>query len=349
MDLRAFLLWLSANSRLANDKPFIIAITGSIAKTSTKEAVGAVLKRAYGESQVRVGYGNLNTYLGLPMAILGFKVDFYKQKISWQWPFILLAAIWRSFTNKLPKYLVIEMGADKPGDLAELLEHITPDIGIITLVGEAHLMNYESSEQLGEEKGNLAQATKPSGLVLLNRNDPFFKTHLKRSRAQVVEFECPTAEIAHRVAELVGKHLKIDPKTIGEALLGDWRPAGRLQHISGRYKVIDDSYNASPVSMRAALEELSKMPKPRVAILGSMLELGSQEVKFHEEVGIMAHQLADKVIGVGELAKHYKPDKWYPTSAEAADKVVAELPEAASILVKGSHGIRTDHIVEALH
>src|SRR3989344_348453 len=80
MDLRSSILWWAVKRRVAIDQPFIIAITGSIAKTSTKVAIGAVLRRAF-PGQVRVGFGNLNSFLGVPLAILDFKIDFYQQKI----------------------------------------------------------------------------------------------------------------------------------------------------------------------------------------------------------------------------------------------------------------------------
>src|SRR3989344_5626785 len=105
-DIRAKILWWAVKRRVGIDKPFIIAITGSIAKTSTKVAIGAVLRRAY-PNQVRVGFGNLNSFLGVPLAILGFKVDFHKQQIGFiRWVWILKLAVWRGLLGHLPKYLV---------------------------------------------------------------------------------------------------------------------------------------------------------------------------------------------------------------------------------------------------
>jgi UDP-N-acetylmuramoyl-tripeptide--D-alanyl-D-alanine ligase len=348
MDIRLFILWAAADRRLKSDKPFVIAVTGSVAKTSTKEAVGAVLKAAYGESQVRVGFGNLNTALGLPLAILGYEIDFYKQKITWQWPFLLAGAWWRGFTSRLPHYLVIEMGADQPGDMKELTRHIQPDIGVLTVVGEAHLMNYRSQEQLADEKAEIIRATKPAGTIIVNRRDPFFSRHLKAARSQVLEIDCPVAETAKTVAETVGKQLGIEPKIINQSLEGAWQPSGRMQIRRGAYTIIDDSYNASPTSMNAAFETLAKLPGRKVAILGSMLELGQNEVRYHEAVGRRARDAAEFVIGVGGLAKHYNPDHWFADSSAAAKGVVAFLKKGDSILVKGSHGIRMDKIVEAL-
>src|SRR5688500_2495906 len=118
MGMRESILWWAAKRRLRFDKPFIIGITGSIAKTSTKEAIGGVLEKAY-PGKVVVGYGNLNTFLGVPLAILGFRLNFHSKNVTWQWPFILLLALWRGLFARLPKYLVLEFGADQPGDIAK--------------------------------------------------------------------------------------------------------------------------------------------------------------------------------------------------------------------------------------
>lgn len=348
MDIRAKILWFAANWRLLRDEPFVIAITGSIAKTSTKEAIGAVLQQAYGSSQVRVGFGNLNTELGLPLAILGYKIDFYQQKITWQWLVLLLGALWRGLTAPLPRFLVLELGADQPGDLAKLTRYVRPDIGIVTIIGEAHLMNYASQHDLANEKAEVVRSTKSTGTVLINRRDPFRELLVKQAVAPVSEFDCATANIAQTVALAVAKLLDIQSSLAGQALMTAWHPVGRMKIHEGQYTVIDDSYNASPTSMAAALEKLSRMPGRKVAILGSMLELGKQEATFHQQVGQLAHKVADLVIGVGELAKNYQPDHWFSTSDEAKEGVVAFLLKGDSILVKGSHGIRTDKIVEVL-
>jgi UDP-N-acetylmuramoyl-tripeptide--D-alanyl-D-alanine ligase len=184
--------------------------------------------------------------------------------------------------------------------------------------------------------------------VLINRRDPFREYLAKQAAVTVVEFDCATANIAHTVAETVARQLNVKPEVIGHALSTAWQPTGRMRMLEGQYSIIDDSYNASPTSMAAALEKLGRMPGRRVAILGSMLELGSNEVTYHKNLGKTARSAADLVIGIGELARHYQPDHWFADSDQAATGVVAFLQKGDSILVKGSHGIRTDKIVEAL-
>lgn len=347
-DPRGSVLWFAANRRLVSDRPYIIAITGSVAKTSTKEAVGAVLKKAFGPKAVRVGFGNLNTYLGLPLAILGYQLNFHNQKIRSKWPILLLSALFRGYFTKLPKYLVLELGADQPGDITKLTEHIKPDIGILTIVGEAHLVNYGSVEELANEKGKLLEAIKATGLAIVNSNDPFIAKHKEKLKVSFREINCPTSEIAVTVAGQVGEFLDIGSEIVSEALKTDWQPTGRMNTHDGKYKIIDDTYNASPLSMKSALEMLKQREGRKVAILGDMLELGKDEAEFHREVGKNAHKIADLVVGVGELSHNYYPDKWFKDSAEASSEVLALLEEGDNILIKGSRGVQMEKVTKAL-
>lgn len=345
--LREKILWWAVKHRVAIDKPFVIAITGSIAKTSTKVAIGAVLLRAF-PNQVRVGFGNLNSFLGVPLAILDFKTDFYRQKISWQWLGILLLAVSRGLFKKLPKYLVLEYGADFPGDIEALSKMLSIDIAVITLTGPAHLANYSSVEAIAQEKANILNAIRPGGLGLINKNDPY--RHIYQVK------DCPTGsvateteDIAVNFARAIGKYLKIDSKIIDEALATLARPEGRLVLKDlGEFKLLDDSYNANPLSMPTALKVLAKLPGRKVAILGDMLELGSEEAKFHREIGLLAHHSADVIIGVGKLAKEYGVDQWYPDSSTAAKDLLAILRQGDTVLVKGSHGVHMEIIVKAI-
>lgn len=346
-DIRAKILWWAVKRRVEIDKPFIIAITGSVAKTSTKVAIGAVLRRAH-PNQVRVGYGNLNSFLGVPLAVLDFKADFYKQKISWQWLWLLKLAIWRGLFSKLPKYLVLEYGADHPGDIEQLAKMLPLDATVITITGEAHLANYPSVQDIAEEKAKILSALKTDGWGLVNKKDPYLKTYQAKS-PKLIEVETETEDIAVNFARAVGEKLKINSETINDALAALPRPEGRLQLKDlGAIKLLDDSYNANPISMQAALKVLSKLPGRKVAILGDMLELGQEEKKFHREIGRLAHINTNIVIGVGGLAKEYNGSSWYPDSNSAAREVFALLHEGDTVLVKGSHGVHMEIIVMAI-
>ena len=329
------------------DQPFIIAITGSIAKTSTKVAVGAVLRRAYPD-QVRVGYGNLNSFLGVPLAILGFKLDFYKQKITWQWLGILLAAVWRTIFNTLPEYIVLEYGADNPGDIKALAQMLPLDGAIITITSPAHLANYASVEDIAKEKAQIMTAVKKNGWALVNQADPHLKIY-QAIKTDAVVIKTETVDIAVNFARQVGLQMKISSEAVEQALGALVRPEGRFQMKDlGPIKLMDDSYNANPLSMTAALAMLAKMPSPRLAILGDMLELGPPAEKYHQQVGKEARAVANHIVGVGQLASFYQADQLFATADEAIPTILSTAGRYGSILVKGSHGVKMDKIVMAL-
>lgn len=346
-NFRDKILWISAHRLLKKYKPVVIAVGGAIAKTSTKEAIGSVLKAAF-PGQVAVGYGNLNTYIGVPLSILGFKIDFHKQKFSvLTWIVTLLSAVLRSFAHKLPRYLVLEYGTDKPGDIPALVAQLRPDIAILTIAGSAHLANYSSEKAIADEEGSLVEAVASDGYVLLNKQDPYLELHRSRVSAEMELIDAPLEHMAVEFAAAVGRKLGVDSGVIKEALTNRELPARRFNRYKLRgVEILDDCYNANPVSMRAALNLLKGMAGSKTAVLGSMLELGDTEVKLHEEIGEVARGVADKIIGVGELAKHYQPDKWYPNSDEAAQDIEEFFPKSGSLLIKGSRGIRLEKITE---
>ncbi|MEK7535212.1 MAG: Mur ligase family protein [Patescibacteria group bacterium] len=346
-DIREKILWWAVKRRVKKDNPFIIAITGSIAKTSTKVAIGAVLRRAF-PNQVRVGFGNLNSFLGVPLAVLNFKVDFYKQKITWQWIWILKLAIWRGLFSRLPKYLVLEYGADKPGDIEKLANMLPLDVAIITITGAAHTQNYSSVEQIAKEKAKIFGAVKAGGWGLVNKNDPYLH-NLTAKDCPSEMVDTATEDIAANFARAVGKKLKISDELIDEALVIMPRPEGRLQmkNLHG-LKLLDDSYNANPVSMEAALIVLAKLPGRKVAVLGDMLELGKDERRMHQEVGQLARTKADVVVGVGNLATEYGGIITYPDSTVASRDLFSVLREGDTVLVKGSHGVNMEKIASSI-
>ncbi|MEX0594693.1 MAG: cyanophycin synthetase, partial [Patescibacteria group bacterium] len=115
-----------------------------------------------------------------------------------------------------------------------------------------------------------------------------------------------------------------------------------------KYHLIDDSYNANPASMEAALNVLAKSPGRKIAVLGTMLELGEDAEKLHKRVGEKAGKVADVVIGVGDMAQNYHPTKIFPNSELAAQGIFTYIREGDSILVKGSRGVRMEKIVEGI-
>lgn len=349
MGTREKILWSAAKYRLASDKPYVIAVGGGIAKTSTKVAIGQALNTAF-PGQVQVGYGNLNTMLGVPMSILGIEIDFHKQKIGrWGWLRVLHQAKRRAATKKLPKYLVLEYGTDKSGDIKELVSMLKPDLAAITLISPAHLENYRDLEDMADDEAELAWSVPEGGKVFINDEDTLMKERLSKVQAKVISVATTKEEIAKNFARAIAKELGAEPGKIDEALKGSLPTAQRFQTKQlANYYLIDDSYNANPGSMEAALNLLKVRSGRKVAILGTMRELGKDSQRYHQRVGDLAHQAADVVIGVGEMTESYRPTVRFSDSDAAAKEIFSYLKEGDSILVKGSRGVRMEKIVEEL-
>ena len=178
-NIREKVLWKALKRRVAIDKPYIIAIGGGIAKTSTKIALGEILKQAF-PGDVLVGYGNLNTYIGVPLAALGFNIDFYKQKLGIiGWLFVLTRAFLKGYFYKLPKFLVLEYGTDSPGDIVALTEQLRPNMSLITLVAEAHIENYGTMEGVAKDESALVASLDSKGIAVLNEDDSYLALHKK--------------------------------------------------------------------------------------------------------------------------------------------------------------------------
>lgn len=349
MGIREKILWFAAKRRIAKDKPTIIAVGGAIAKTSTKTALGELLNQQY-PGKVRVGYGNLNSLLGVPLSILSFQLDFYKQKFGYfAWLKILFKAILRSYFTKLPKYLVLEYGTDQPGDIEAITEQLQPDIGVITIVGPAHLANYPSMREVVKDEGYIAERTKSTGIVFVNSSDEFLTDFYRRTKARIVNVNTALEQIAEKFTEAIAKELGIDGQIVQEYLKNIKRPEHRFNVIElNGVTLIDDSYNSSPFALKAALHILKKMSGRKVAILGSMKELGTESEKWHQQLGKYAQKYCDEIIAVGIEAKHFGAKQCYSSSAEAATKVVEIIQKGDTVLVKGSKSVNMQVIVDRI-
>jgi len=349
MNYREKVLWREALKLIKRDRPTIIAVGGGIAKTSTKVAVGQVLKQLFPQD-VQVGFGNLNTMLGVPMSILGIDIDFHKQTPGfWGWWKILQQAKSLAKTKKLPKYLVLEYGTDCSGDIVRLVSILAPDIAVVTLITPAHLENYRDIEDMADDEATLAWSVGEGGTVFINQEDQLMAKRLQRVKAKIQTVVTTKEEIAKNFARAIGQHFGGDVDKIESVLQGDLPTSQRFQSQQyKKYYLIDDSYNANPASMEAALNLLKERPGRKVAVLGTMRELGNDSAKFHQQVGEIAHQVADVVIGVGEMADYYKPMQLFADSAQAASAIFSYLQEGDSILVKGSRGVQMEKIVEEI-
>ena len=345
----------------------VVVITGSNGKTSTKDFVAATLSRGF---RVTKTEGNFNNHVGLPQTMLAALVS---DEI----------AVW-------------EIGMNHPGEIAALSKLAAPDVGIITNVGLAHIEFMGSREAIAVEKGALAEAVEANGTVILNADDPHSRGIAERTRAKVIlagiengfvhatevtqsssGCEFTILEGAHRcraqlpvpgihmvqnamLAVAAGRAFGLSLEECAAGLASTPLTKARLQikEING-IRFIDDSYNANPDSMKAALRTLVELDTDgrRVAVLGQMSELGEESERGHREVGEAAAAFGiDELIAVGatgaEIARAARQAGLRKsTSVQEAEEAAERLGETASpgdlILVKGSRSARMERVLEA--
>lgn len=370
----------------------IIGVTGSVGKSSTKEAIYSVLKDKFRERIIK-SEGNLNNEIGLPLAILGFK----KSTRFYEWPIVLIIAFFRSYfpqLNSLPKNskMILEFAADKPGDIYYLTSFAKPRIAVISFIGEAHLEFFDSKDQIAIEKANLARVVpKENGAVILNVDNEycsriglalqgrkkviFYGTNDKaevKAKDIIVNQDGTTFTLVYNGKvksvrlNVIGKHqvyaalaaisvgleYDIDLDIIIKSLETYKSLPGRDLIIKGVKSslIIDSSYNANLTSMKAALETLRslKTTGKKIAVLGDMREMGDISEEAHKEIGKLANDIADKIVTVGPMSKIIESNKWFKTSKEAADFLSDKIEENDIILVKGSHAIKLELVVDKL-
>jgi len=386
--------------RLRKIKPEIIGITGSIGKTSTKDAIYAVLAP---HLPTYCNQRSLNSDFGALLAIL-------EQKSGYSSIFHWIKALWGGFWGTInlnrnePPYekLVLEMGADKPGDIAYLVRHIKPSIGVLCNVKGVHLAKgqFEDVEEVFKEKSKLIRSLPKNGWAILNSDDEYAKTLIGQVNARCVTFGTSTkADLratkilsgpnglrftlryenqSHdfHFPHILGKHhvyvllpaiaigfiMGIPIKPIKKALADFRLPPGRMNPIPGLHNslIIDSSYNASPETMLAALTLLKSMPGRKIAVLGSMNELGEYSEREHRRIGEQIPHYADLLITVGKEAEymameaqhvgfpHHKIHR-FDSSLEAAQFLRDKIKKGDIILAKGSqNNVRLEHLVKEL-
>lgn len=345
-------LALLAKITLWRYKPIVIGITGSVGKTSTREAIFTVLRTKY---RVRRSEKNYNTEIGLPLTILGLP-HYGWNPFGWLYGFFAALAGILLPSRAYPEILVLEMGADKPGDI-QYLSHIAPPfIAVLTAVGEipAHVEFFSGPLEVAKEKAGLFKALPSDGWAVYNADDEAILEVKDSTRARKISFgfdEHADVKIANydlRIIEKDGRDipdgisfkiesdgnvvpfrihrafgkphayaaaaaaavagiLKVNLVEASRALETYEAGPGRgrlLQGIKGSV-IIDDTYNASPESMRAGLELLQKIPgKRKIAVLGDILEIGKYTEEAHRAIGDRAAEILDMLLTVGERAKY---------------------------------------------
>jgi UDP-N-acetylmuramoyl-tripeptide--D-alanyl-D-alanine ligase len=312
----------------------VIGVTGSTGKTSTKDLITAMV--AQGRPVVATRE-NLNTEIGLPLTILEAPPG--------------------------TEVLVLEMAMRGAGQIAELVAIAEPGVGLITNVGPVHLEQLGSIEAIVAEKSTLVAGLPHGGTAIVPAGDPRLRP--KRADLRVVTFG-PGGDVADLGDLDLGAHTSAHMRLNALAALAAARavgvePHGRIEvalsrlrgqrrTLPGGVTVIDDCYNANPMSMRAALDDLAAAaPGRRVAVLGDMLELGPDEERFHREVGEHARAAGvDLLVTVGPRAVAMRGDQAAADAAEAAALVPELVEPGDTVLLKASRGVGLEAVAEAL-
>ena len=366
---------LQALQRLARwslarqDAPTVIGITGTVGKTTTKDALATILRHA--GKRVSATAGNLNNEIGLPLTILA--------------------------SDPRTEVLVLEMGATHPGDIEYLCAIAPPEIGVLTAISAVHLDSFGTLEDLAAAKGELAVALPEAGTLVAPAGAPEAATGAGRKLGRRITFARAgdadlvaseiegtdegirfVATIAGESAEVrspvFGTHL-VEPllASLGGALslgIGLERAAqglsrlrrtglrGDVYRLREDITVYDDSYNASPAAVAAVLrygaDQASKQGRRLVVVLGGMFELGACARAYHREAGELAGRVGvDLLVCVGDEARWYAetfPGKtlFYPDAASAAEAIREELRGGDYLIVKGSRGVGLDTLTGKL-
>ena len=335
-------------------KPLIIGVTGSAGKTTTVHMITAVLRHPAARQivgAVACTAHNMNDDIGLPLTVLRYQYWITWHNV-WKVPLLVPRALWLAFFMHYPRVLVLEYATHWHGHLHRLVKVARPDIGVVTTIGPAHLERLKTLQGVVHEKSAIVSAVSPSGLIVLGSDHDYVADLEAQAKGQVVKLPGRGADLARSIAQVVGLHLGVPKQGIEDAL-AEVRPVqGRLDvlRLCGM-TVIDDSHNANPLSMRLGLDRLAEIAQPgqrRIAFLGSMGELGDETRQYHQQIGAYAQQKADVVIGVGELARHYGPNHWFPDSGECARQVHGLVRAGDCVLVKGSAAVRMHVIIEPL-
>ena len=310
----------------------VVAITGSVGKTSTKDILAALLRTV--GARVVAAEDGFNNEIGLPLTLCRAEAD--------------------------TEVVVTEMGMRGPGQIRALAEIARPHVGLITSIAPVHLELLGSIENIARAKAELLEVAE---IGIVPADEPLLASYGART------FERPVVEIRdghavvegvefdfgarHQAQNAAGALAVLDalgyerPRRLVEVTFSRWR--SQETELPGGGLLINDAWNANPVAMRAALAHLQNCAAGRrtVAILGDMAELGAEAARFHEEIGRELGSV-DVVIGVGELARGYAPTAWAATAAEAVELARQTVQPGDAVLVKGSRSVGLEIVAEAL-
>jgi len=341
--------------------PALVAVTGSNGKTTVKEMLAAILRRHAGDEAVLATRGNLNNDIGLPLTLLGLR--------------------------HAHRWCAIELGMNHKGEIAYLAGIARPTVALVNNAQREHLEFMGSVEEVATENASVYGALSDDGVAVINADDPHaavFRSCAGKKR--IVDFGLEGGAVTGRyrldrlsseirvntpagaadamlaipglhnvrnalAAAACGFAVGIDVQTIAEGLSA-FRPyTGRLQvkKAAGGATVIDDSYNANPDSVRAAIDVLATSPAPTALVLGDMGEVGDHGPEFHREVGAYARSKGvSQLLAMGEATRHAV--EAFGDGARHFDSVEELIPHVKgnTVLVKGSRFMKMERVVAAL-
>lgn len=357
----AIFLAILARAILNKYQPQIVMVTGSVGKTSTKDALAA----AFSETHfLRASEKSYNSEFGLPLTVIGAKNP-WENPAAWFGVFQEALAL-IMLPSHYPKLLILEVGADRPGDLKRILRIAKPDAVVVTRLPDVpvHVEAYEGPQAVRDEEFTPAYALNPEAPLVICAEDTYAKTMAARlpvfvttfgfskdadiciaspefyaegeasgMRAQIDNEEVRVQGALGRpqlyapaAALALAKALNISRSDVLAGLANYVAPPGRARVLLGIHNsyIIDDSYNASPAAVEEGLSALSLIPQKgrRIAVLGDMLELGRYSQEEHARIGTLVAQKADMLVAVGVRSR---------ATYEAAKK--AGLPEETAYAV----------------
>jgi UDP-N-acetylmuramoyl-tripeptide--D-alanyl-D-alanine ligase len=318
----------------------VVGVTGSTGKTSTTDLLAAMVDQ---RRRVVATPANLNTEIGLPLTILGAPAG--------------------------TEVLVLEMAMRGRGQIAELAAIAEPDVGVIVNVGPVHLELLGSIEAIAATKAELLGGLRPGGTAVIPTAEPLLDPY-RRDDVMTVTFG-PGGDVAELPEGLrlpfTSAHMRqnalaalaaaravgVEPE--GQIAVALSAMRGQRLELPGGIVVVNDCYNANPMSMRAALDDLAvSATGRRIAVLGDMLELGPDELRFHEEIGAHARAAGvDVLVTVGPLAQAmaapFGGETHHASDAQAATRLVGTLVAPGdTVLVKASRGVGLEAVAEGL-
>lgn len=340
--------------------PYVIAVTGSNGKTTVKQMLASVFAQA---GKTHSTQGNLNNHIGVPLTLLRCEKDV--------------------------QYAVIEMGANHIGEIDHLSRLVQPNIAIITNAGPAHLEGFGSLDGVAHGKGEIINGLQDAGHIILNADDKYCAFWLQKAEhVQALTFGFSQQADIRGVLDgqqllvhmdeqellinlpLPGRHnaynalaviaaasvAGLSAQQICQGLEQMQQASARLEfkHSSQGAQIIDDSYNANPASLKAAIEVLCAQSEQAWLVLGDMGELGAEEQSIHQQMGEFAKSAGiKKLFALGELSRYAvqgfgKGAIHFETHQQLSSVLAEQLTQDCSVLVKGSRSMHMEKIIDAL-